>query len=81
MSTFIRSPCWMNSGTWITAPVSSLAGLEPPDCRQGGGGQEGEKEHDESIGRDIGGWRTTQVSFSEMPHFNRNTEQALRIFP
>src|SRR5579864_8241909 len=30
VSTFIFSPVEMNSGTWIVAPVSSVAGLVPP---------------------------------------------------
>ena len=30
MSTFTRSPMFTNSGTWIVAPVSSVAGLLPP---------------------------------------------------
>jgi hypothetical protein len=39
VSTFSRSPTLMNSGTWITAPVSRVAGLLPPDCRAGRAGQ------------------------------------------
>src|SRR5579863_2337678 len=30
VSTLILSPVEMNSGTWIVAPVSSVAGLVPP---------------------------------------------------
>src|SRR5690606_26594811 len=31
VSTRRFSPSWMNSGTFTTAPVSSLAGFDPPD--------------------------------------------------
>ena len=37
MSTFSFSPVVMNSGTWISAPVSSVAGLVPPVERPAGG--------------------------------------------
>ena len=30
VSTFTRSPMLTNSGTWMVAPVSSVAGLLPP---------------------------------------------------
>ena len=29
----------MNSGTWMTAPVSRVAGLLPPDCKSCVGGR------------------------------------------
>ncbi|CPU65806.1 Uncharacterised protein [Mycobacteroides abscessus] len=39
MSTFTLVPCSRKSGTWICAPVSSVAGLVPPversPCRPG----------------------------------------------